>query len=170
MPQEKATPLRVHHYLGWIILGMILIPLIGFSLCLHIRENQQTEVNATQWKENWPKLKLGMSKEEVLHLVGAPHSTTILEMKNTSITTNPPDAKIEQDLQEKLGDLDNRAIWSYYEPIVIITHPGEDLKTAEDDGRIQLRERINTNGDEKLHGHAIKFNREGHIIEISPAP
>jgi len=168
MPQDNAAPLRVHHYIGWVILAIILVPLIGFSLCLHVRENQAMVTDSTRWKENWPKLKLGMTKEEVLDLVGAPHSTTILEMKTALVTTNPPDEKIEQDVQDKLNELDNRAIWSYYAPIVIITHPGEDLKTAENDGAIQLKQLVNTASDEKLHGHAIKFNREGRIIEISP--
>ena len=168
MQKDKAAPLKIHHYLGWIILTIVLIPLIGFSLILHVRENREIVGRSTLWKDNWPQLKIGMTKEQVLAVVGAPHSTTVIEMKTENVTTDPPDEKIEQDVREKLALLDNYAIWSYRNPIVIHTHPGEDMKTAENEGEIQLKEIVESSGDGKLHGHSIKFDPEGRVIEISP--
>jgi len=169
MQEEKTAPIRLRHYLGWVFLVVTLVPLITLSLYLHIKENQEaaTEQDVTKWNTNWSQLKLGMSKEEVLALVGAPSSTAVLEAKVTNISTDPPDQKIEQDVQQTLDQMENYAIWSYYGPITIHTTPGEDLKKAEGEGEIQLKELSNFSAEGKLHGHAIKFNGTGQITEIS---
>jgi len=169
MPQDKAESIRVHHYLGWIILAIVVIPLIAASLVLHVKEDREMAANSTRWKENWSQLKVGMSKEEVLALVGAPNSTTTLETKPENVTIDPPDEKIEQDVREKLTQIDNYTLWSYYAPVVIHTYPGEDPRIAVVSGEIQIREFINNTGQGKLYGHAIKFDSVGRIIEIFPS-
>jgi len=170
--KEAKAPLRVRHYLGWVFLGVTLVPLITVSLYLHIKENRElrAEENTTRWQTNWSRLKVGMSKEEVLSLLGAPHSTTVMEGKVTSVVTDPPDQKMSQDIQQSLDQVANYAIWSYYGPIVIHTRSGETLKAAEGDGEIQLKELVNFDGEGKLHGHAVKFDGNGQLVEIFPAP
>ena len=168
MPEDDAAPLQPKHYLGWVLLLLVLIPLITYSLVLHIRENRALTKNNVLWQQNWSQLKLGLSKEEVLALVGAPNSTVDLEARITDLTTEPKDEAIEKDVREKIDQVANCAIWSYYEPIIIHTRQGEDLKTAEGESAIQFKQLVNNGSDDKLHGHAIKFNAAGQIIEISP--
>jgi hypothetical protein len=168
--QEVQAPIRARHYIGWVFLGLTLIPLITVSLWMHIKENReiQAEQDASRWQANWAQLKLGMSKEQVLALVGAPNSTTVMEGKITSIQTDPSNPQMAQDVQQALDRASNYAIWSYYGSIVIHTTPGEDTKTAEGEGETQLKELVNFDASGKLHGHAIKFNGAGEIVEISP--
>jgi len=170
--KEAKPPLRVHHYLGWVFLGVTLVPLIILSLYLHMKEERElrAEQNSTRWQTNWSQLKIGMSKEEVLTLLGTPNSTTIMEGKVTTVTTDPPDQKLSQDIEQTLDQVANYAIWSYHGPLIIHTRPGETVKAAETDGEIQLKELVNFDADAHLHGHAIKFGGNGQVVEIFPVP
>jgi hypothetical protein len=173
MPEtEVHPPFRLRHYIGWIILSIFFVPFICFSIYLHMKENQ--EMTARQegaaWKDNWHRLKLGMTKQEVVALIGPPSNTTVFESQPHDISTDPPDENIASNIRQSLDEAENAAIWSYHGPIVIHTFPGEDLSKAQSEADDQLRQMDNFDFKAPLHGYAIRFNRQGRAIEIVPTP
>ena len=166
MLEEPPHP---KHILGWVLLAIACVPIIGYSVFLHVQEEKEwaAEQEIPRWETNWSQLKIGMSKEQVLALVGAPSSTNVMDTQITSASSTPADPNLERSLQHILDQKMNFAVWSYYGSMVVHTTPGEDGKTAM--APIWNQEVIQmTNGwDGKLHGHAIKFDGTGRIVEIS---
>jgi hypothetical protein len=159
---------RTRHFTGRVYFAISI--LAGFVLCALATGDPANGAAVAKWESNWPQLKKGMTKEQVLALVGMPSSMNVAEGHVTNITSYPPDQKKDQETRETMERLlPNYAIWSYYGTIAIHTTPGEDAKTAfaESANQAVVLSNINPpNG--KMQGHAIKFNGAGHIEEISP--
>jgi hypothetical protein len=160
---EKMTaPRRGAH--RWLVCVMGCLAGFGLSLILHLHEKGEPagRQEVAKWESNWPRLKLGMVKEEVLALVGAPNCTTVTDSQVTS--SNPPNPTLERSMQQMFDQKMNYAIWSYYGPLMIHVTPGQNVDTSFG----QLTPRMIISGDGRLKGHAIKFNEAGRIVEISP--
>jgi hypothetical protein len=104
---------------------------------------------------HWHELKMGMTKDEVRALIGAPNSTNVFSGNVVISTSIPPNPAREKKLAKRMEDATNYEIWSYYGTITINPANPEAAGSA-------LTTSVYPVGkDGKLIGHSIKFNREG---------
>lgn len=165
MPEVKSK-MRYLRYLAWVFLTMLGLATLDYDF-IHYQLEQEKRDQAQReplWESNWSQLKLGMTKEDALHLLGQPSSTYVME---THLTNSSSNSQATQSLEKIIDQKMNYAIWSYNGTIEMHPKPDEGVNTVIGQAFTQVMTQANATGDGKLHGHAIKFDGAGHAVEIS---